>query len=201
VPALWTLVAAFLALRGGRALDRSIYLATGGLVLVLSLIETWHRMAYDDELTGLPARRALTEALDRLGGTYAVAMVDLDHFKRFNDEHGHDVGDQLLRMVGARLAEVGGGGRAYRYGGEEFAVLFPESGADAAKTVAQRIRKALAAREIHADGHTFQVTVSVGVADTDGLAPDDRTVLVHRADRALYKAKEEGRNRVVVWRQ
>ena len=67
-------------------------------------------MAYDDELTGLPARRALNEALARLRGTYTVAMVDIDHFKRFNDEHGHDVGDQILRMVGARLAGVGGGG-------------------------------------------------------------------------------------------
>ena len=85
-------------------------------------------MAYDDELTGLPARRALNEALTRLRGVYTVAMVDIDHFKRFNDEHGHDVGDQLLRMVGARVGEVRGGGRAFRYGGEEFAVLFPGSG-------------------------------------------------------------------------
>src|SRR5207253_9119178 len=102
----------------------SAYFATGGLILVLSLIETWHGMAYDDELTGLPARRALNEALARLRGVYTVAMIDIDHFKRFNDEHGHDIGDQLLRMVGARLADIGGGGRAFRYGGEEFAVLF-----------------------------------------------------------------------------
>jgi diguanylate cyclase (GGDEF)-like protein len=212
VPALWTLVAAFLALRGGRALDRSIYLATGGLVLVLSLIETWHRMAYDDELTGLPARRALTEALDRLGGTYAVAMVDLDHFKRFNDEHGHDVGDQLLRMVGARLAEVGGGGRAYRYGGEEFAVLFPGKSVEQTREHLEALRRAIEATPFTLRAPTrpatrpeppvpagsrrrIVVTVSIGVAGTDGgtVVPED---IVRQADEALYRAKQGGRNQV-----
>ena len=83
-------------------------------------------MAFRDELTGLPGRRTLEEQLLGLGPVFTIAMVDVDHFKRFNDTHGHDVGDQVLRMVGARLAEVGGGGRAFRYGGEEFSVLFPD---------------------------------------------------------------------------
>src|SRR2546425_12372063 len=96
-------------------------------MLVVSLIETSHHMAYNDPLTGLPGRRALDEALGRLGGQYAIAMVDIDHFKRFNDEHGHDVGDQLLRKIGVALEMVGGGGRAYRYGGEEVAGPFPAS--------------------------------------------------------------------------
>src|SRR2546426_9194380 len=82
-------------------------------------------MAYEDTLTGLPARRALNEALLRLGGQYSVAMIDVDHFKRINDRHGHDVGDQVLKMIAAKLAQVSGGGKAYRYGGEEFAVIFP----------------------------------------------------------------------------
>src|SRR5207237_1842303 len=142
--AVWSLVAAFLALgAGGGGLDSSAYFATGGLILVLSLIETWHGMAYDDELTGLPARRALNEALVRLHGVYTVAMVDVDHFKRFNDEHGHDVGDQLLRMVGARLGELGGGGRAFRYGGEEFAVLFPGKTLDEARTHLEAVRRTI----------------------------------------------------------
>ena len=211
--AVWTLAAAFLAFRAGRGgLDASLYLATGGLILVLSLIETWHGMAYDDELTGLPARRALNEALDRLRGTYTVAMVDIDHFKRFNDEHGHDVGDQLLRMVGARLADVGGGGRTYRYGGEEFAVLFP--GRDVAETRGhlEALCRAIAATPFTLraptrpsirpdvppparDRRRIAVTVSIGVAGTDGgvTTPDE---IVRAADEALYRAKQGGRNQV-----
>jgi diguanylate cyclase (GGDEF)-like protein len=211
--AVWTLVAAFLALSaGGGGLDSSLYLATGGLILVLSLIETWHGMAYDDELTGLPARRALNESLVRLRGTYTVAMVDIDLFKRFNDEHGHDVGDQLLRMVGTRLAHVGGGGRAFRYGGEEFAVLFPGKDVEQARGHLETLRHAIEASPFTLRGprrprrrpdappaigprRRIAVTVSIGVAGSDGAAtkPDD---VVQLADDALYRAKQGGRNQV-----
>ena len=211
--AAWTLVATFLAFSaGGGGLDSSLYLATGGLILVLSLIETWHGMAYDDELTGLPARRALNEALARLGGTYTIAMVDVDHFKRFNDEHGHDVGDQILRMVGARLAAVGGGGRAFRYGGEEFAVLFPGKTVDQAREYLELLRRtiedapftlrSIARPRIRPEPPTaggprerLAVTVSIGVAAAGAVAvrPDD---VVQAADAALYRAKQSGRNQV-----
>ena len=210
--ALWSLVAAFLAVgAGGGGLDSSVYFGTAGLVLVLSLIETWHRMAYDDELTGLPARRALNEALGRLGGAYTVAMVDIDHFKRFNDEHGHDVGDQLLRMVGARLAEIGGGGRAFRYGGEEFAVLFPGKSLDEARIHLEALRRTVEAAAFTLrglerprakpetptparGGRRIAVTVSIGAAaSTDGARPQD---IVRAADQALYRAKQAGRNQV-----
>src|SRR2546422_4854379 len=76
-------------------------------------------------LTGLPGRRALDEALVRLGGRYAIAMVDIDHFKRFNDEHGHDAGDQLLRMLATKLSQIEGGGRPLRYGGPGLPDRFP----------------------------------------------------------------------------
>jgi diguanylate cyclase (GGDEF)-like protein len=211
--AAWTLVATFLAFSaGGGGLDSSLYLATGGLILVLSLIETWHGMAYDDELTGLPARRALNEALARLGGTYTIAMVDVDHFKRFNDEHGHDVGDQILRMVGARLTDIGGGGRAFRYGGEEFAVLFYGRGVDQIRRHLETLRRTIEAAPftLRAAGRPhvrpelppaggarrrIVVTVSIGVAGTDGVSgtPDD---VVKAADAALYRAKQAGRNQV-----
>ena len=211
--AVWSVVAAFLALgTGGAGLDSSVYLATGGLILVLSLIETWHRMAYDDELTGLPARRALNEALVRLRGVYTVAMVDVDHFKRFNDEHGHDVGDQLLRMVGARLGELGGGGRAFRYGGEEFAVLFPGRTLDEARTHLEAVRRTIEGAAFTLRGphrprtrpespapagsrRRIAVTVSIGAAaaDAHGSSAD---VVVRAADEALYRAKQGGRNRV-----
>ena len=211
--AVWSVVAAFLALgTGGGGLDSSVYLATAGLILVLSLIETWHRMAYDDELTGLPARRALNEALVRLRGVYTVAMVDVDHFKRFNDEHGHDVGDQLLRMVGARLGELGGGGRAFRYGGEEFAVLFPGRTLDEARTHLEAVRRTIEGAAFTLRGphrprtrpespapggsrRRIAVTVSIGAAAADGHR-SSADVVVRAADEALYRAKQGGRNRI-----
>ena len=101
-----------------------------GLTLGLSVMETSYAMAFRDELTDLPARRALMRDLEGMGRLYAAAMVDVDHFKRFNDRYGHDVGDQVLRMVAAKLAKAPGGGRAYRYGGEEFALLYPGKSRD-----------------------------------------------------------------------
>jgi diguanylate cyclase (GGDEF)-like protein len=211
--AVWTVVATFLALSaGGGGLDSTVYLATGGLILVMSLIETWHGMAYDDELTGLSSRRALNEALARLSGTYTVAMVDVDHFKRFNDVHGHDVGDQILRMVGARLAAVGGGGRAFRYGGEEFAVLFPGKTVDQAREYLESLRRtiegapftlrSMARPRVRPEPPTaggprerLAVTVSIGVAaaGVGAVTPND---VVQAADAALYRAKQGGRNQV-----
>jgi diguanylate cyclase (GGDEF)-like protein len=211
--ALWALVGAFLAFSaGGGGLDSSVYFATAGLILVLSLIETWHGMAYDDELTGLPARRALNEALSRLHGVYTVAMVDIDHFKQFNDDHGHDVGDQLLRMIGARLGEIGGGGRAFRYGGEEFAVLFPGKEIEEARGHLEALRRRIEGSPFTLRGplrphakpeapppfpgrRRIAVTVSIGVAGVDARAASAAEV-VRAADAALYRAKEAGRNQV-----
>lgn len=102
------------------------FTSAAAAILLLAVLQESHRMAFIDELTGLPGRRALEEHLVALGPVYTIAMVDVDHFKKFNDTHGHDVGDHVLRMVGARLAEVEGGGKPYRYGGEEFSVLFPD---------------------------------------------------------------------------
>ncbi|HWA12746.1 MAG TPA: GGDEF domain-containing protein [Burkholderiales bacterium] len=104
----------------------SAFVSAAAAILLLAVLQESHRMAFIDELTGLPGRRALEERLVALGPVYTIAMVDVDHFKKFNDTHGHDVGDHVLRMVGARLAEVEGGGKPFRYGGEEFSVLFPD---------------------------------------------------------------------------
>ena len=121
----WSLAATFLGLQsGGVGPTSSGYLATGALILVSSIIENSYVLAYHDELTGLPGRRAFNEALVQLESPYAVAVVDIDHFKSFNDTHGHETGDQVLRMVAAGLARVTGGGTAYRVGGEEFSILF-----------------------------------------------------------------------------
>ena len=190
----------------------TLHLANAGLVLVVAAVESAYAMAYHDELTGLPGRRAFNEALLRAGDTYTVAVVDVDHFKKFNDTHGHDVGDQVLRMVAARLGAVAGGGRAFRYGGEEFAVLFPgkEVGESAPHLEALRSSVATAAFRKRRPGRPkkkpasprsnaavvreLSVTVSIGAAQARaGAAPD---AVVKRADEALYRAKEGGRNRV-----
>ena len=209
---LWALVAAFLGVFARAPAAASVYLATGGLVLVIALVETSHRMAYVDELTGLPGRRALNDALLSLGERYAIAMVDIDHFKRFNDEHGHDAGDQLLRMIGASLGEAEGGGRAFRYGGEEFAVLYPGRAAAEALPQCEALRRRIEATAFTLRGRDrparkpaqpraggprarLPVTVSIGVAGPE--APDtEPDEVVRAADRALYRAKRGGRNRV-----
>jgi GGDEF domain-containing protein len=114
----WAVLSVFFALAIGKiGNDSTIYFATAGLVLVVSVIETSHSMAFRDELTGIPGRRALDEALLKLTGNYSVAMLDIDFFKKFNDRYGHNVGDQVLRLVASRFSQVSGGGKPYRYGG------------------------------------------------------------------------------------
>ncbi len=211
---VWTLIAAFLALNGGNPAS-TVYLATGGLVLVISLIETSHRMAFSDELTGLPSRRALTDALMRLPELYTVAMIDIDHFKKLNDAHGHAAGDQVLRLIGSTLTRTEGGGRPFRYGGEEFAVLFPGKSTDEALPYLEDLRETIEASSFIVRGRNrpkarpekpvrssgglrrVTITVSIGVAEPEesGVDPED---VIRAADQALYRAKQDGRNRVCV---
>jgi diguanylate cyclase (GGDEF)-like protein len=211
---LWALVASFVALHGSRAgWVATNYFATAGLILVVALFETSYRMAYHDDLTGLPGRRALNEALPKLGNRYAVAMVDVDHFKQFNDRYGHDVGDQVLRMVASKLERVSGGGKAFRYGGEEFAVVFPGQSTVDAIPHLESVRKAVQAscfvlrgpdrprkkpntpRTQGGPRRAVVVTVSIGVAERDdrNAKPDQ---VIRAADKALYRAKDAGRNQV-----
>jgi diguanylate cyclase (GGDEF)-like protein len=140
----WTALAAILAVRAGAGQGMAlVYLAAGGLALAAALIESGYRLAYHDELTLLPARRAFNEALLRLDPPYAIAVVDVDHFKRFNDTFGHDTGDQVLKMVARRLAEVGGDGEPFRVGGEEFAVVFPGRTAAEASEFLEEMRQSI----------------------------------------------------------
>jgi diguanylate cyclase (GGDEF)-like protein len=122
----WSLIATWLALNAG-AIGKlgSAYFGAAALILASSIIENSYSLAYRDELTGLNSRRAFNDALLRLKPPYAVAAVDIDHFKSINDTYGHDVGDEVLRMVASKLARVGGGGEPFRVGGEEFTILFP----------------------------------------------------------------------------
>ncbi len=122
---VWATAAVFLWLRFAPLGKMSVaYVATAALILAASLIETSYVLAYHDELTGIRGRRAFNESLLSLDQQYAIAIVDIDHFKKFNDTYGHDVGDQVLCMVARRLSQVGGDGQAFRCGGEEFAIIF-----------------------------------------------------------------------------
>jgi diguanylate cyclase (GGDEF)-like protein len=172
-------------------------------------------MAFRDELTGLPGRRALNERMQRLGRNYVLAMSDVDHFKRFNDTHGHDVGDQVLRLVASKLSKVSGGGRAYRYGGEEFAVVFAGKTLDECMPHLEELREIIANYDIKlrnpdrpqddlqgrqrragSGASSVSVTVSIGVAERQAEHRTSEEVL-KSADQALYAAKGAGRNCVV----
>jgi diguanylate cyclase (GGDEF)-like protein len=194
-----------------------VFSAAAGAILVVAMLQESHRLAFNDELTGLPGRRALMEAMAGLGPRYTVAMADVDHFKSFNDTHGHDIGDQVLKLVAARLAEVEGGGRAFRYGGEEFTVLFPDLSLEDALPHLEAVRASVESYEMavrsedrpkeQEEGRKLRgaedsqepdkllsVTVSIGGAEpSEGATPAQ---VLKAADEALYRAKRGGRNRV-----
>lgn len=190
------------------------------LMIAAAVSHEAYQMAFRDELTGLPGRRALNERMQRLGRNYVIAMTDVDHFKKFNDTHGHDVGDQVLRLVASRLSKVTGGGRAYRYGGEEFALVFAGKTAEECVPHVEAVREMIANYTMHlrdqnsrpqddstgrqrrsgSAGGTVSVTISIGVAErmVDHRNPEE---VLKSADQALYSAKGAGRNCVMVYGQ
>jgi diguanylate cyclase (GGDEF)-like protein len=229
---LWALAASLLALRfGGVGRIPTAYFAAAAFILAGAVVETSYLLAYHDELTTLPSRRAFHDALLRLEPPYSIAMVDIDHFKRCNDTYGHDTGDQVLRLIASRLARVTGGGQAYRCGGEEFAILFPGKTAHEVLDHLERLRadieattlrvrgvdrrlqargpdrRNLRARGRAQTGHAIRklsratpsaelsVTASIGVATSRQEDPSAEEV-IQAADKALYRAKAAGRNRI-----
>ena len=156
-----------------------------------------------DALTGLPNRRYLEELLAtvgprrRSGDRLGALMIDLDHFKNLNDRYGHAAGDRVLHAVGARIsAAVRADDQPARYGGEEFAVLLRRADPQQAVEVAERIREQIGSMSSDELGVNERVTVSIGVAVADSHVTDP-TSLLAAADAALYRAKREGRNRVI----
>ncbi|MCK5881057.1 MAG: GGDEF domain-containing protein [Sinobacterium sp.] len=199
-------------------LTQAITLIAIAFIIVISVIWLSHDMAYRDELTALPSRRALNQLLLSLGRKYTIAMLDIDHFKKFNDTHGHDVGDEVLRMVASKIAKVSGGGKPFRYGGEEFTVVFPgktpdqvESHLDALRqaiedykmTVRTKTRKkdaknnkqskAKRGKKKTIDSGKLSVTISIGLAQREGATKTPEQV-IKASDEALYRAKKAGRN-------
>jgi diguanylate cyclase (GGDEF)-like protein len=212
---LWVLAAAALGLLGqGGAYAATLTFAAAQVVLLVGVVEDSYRLAYHDQLTELPGRRALDEALRTLEGEYTIAMIDVDHFKRFNDRHGHKAGDEALRMVASELRKIRGGGRAFRYGGEEFTILFPGATPKDSREHLEAVREAIADRKFairapdrprkkpsrprkpSRPARLISVTVSIGVAGPNARSSTPESVL-RSADRAMYRAKNAGRNRVV----
>jgi diguanylate cyclase (GGDEF)-like protein len=201
---LLSLTAAFHSVGNGPVV--SLFVAAAGAAQLTALFRDSYSMAFVDELTEVPSRRALMADAKKLGGSYCVAMADVDHFKAFNDTYGHDVGDDVLRMVAARLAGVDGG-KVYRYGGEEFTILFPRLGKAEARPHLESVREAVAAIPFRirtrnksakvVRDKSVTVTVSIGLAQREDGEDDFESVL-KKADKALYKAKKAGRNKVAL---
>ncbi len=172
----------------------------------LKLRETLEEQSIRDPLTGLLNRRYLArfwerelQKATRHQRVLGVILLDIDHFKHFNDAYGHDAGDQVLQRVSSQLrANIRGSDMVCRYGGEEMLLVLPESSLEDTRERADQLRQAIAAVEMIYDGKVLDpITVSLGVAafPLHGSTPED---LVKAADQALYQAKQEGRNRVVV---
>ena len=184
----------------------SIFLSAAGLMLIISIIEDSYSMAYLDELTGIPSRRALRENLMKLGNKYVIAMIDIDFFKKFNDKYGHDVGDDVLKLVASNLVQVTGGGKAFRYGGEEFTILFPGKSINDVIPHLENLReqvsksgytrkpsKAQSSKSKRENSSQLFVNISIGVCEKNSKYKDPNDV-IKGADKALYRAKKKGRN-------
>jgi diguanylate cyclase (GGDEF)-like protein len=168
------------------------------LLWIWFLLMESHRMAYLDDMTKLPGRRALNEQLVALSKQYAIAMVDVDHFKKFNDTYGHDMGDKVLKSVASVLKQFANPGRAFRYGGEEFTIVFRGRHLGDVESVLGLVRESIEATVVQVfdpkkkQDIDVNVTASLGVAFAAlGESPDS---VIKRADDALYQSKKKGRN-------
>ena len=189
---------------------KAVFASAITLMLAVAVIQESWSMAYIDQLTNLPGRRALEEDMQKLGGNFSIAMIDIDHFKKFNDQYGHDAGDQVLNMVAARIKEAVYGGKAFRYGGEEFTIVFPGKNIEELSGVLDGVRKSVCdstfqlrksndrrqpkSRKKQSDKNV-KVTVSIGVANRNERLSSTHEV-IKAADKALYRAKKKGRNRL-----
>lgn len=192
------------------------FFSCAGLLLIVNQIHSLLDLVYRDELTQIENRRALLQTARGLGQQYALAMVDIDHFKKINDTHGHELGDQVLKVVAAKLRQVGGGGKAFRYGGEEFCILFKGKHADEVAPKLEALRKAIAEYDmqlrdkqsrpkrqkegIARRGATrrkgnMRITVSMGLVEAASKGFQDA---IQAADAAMYQAKRGGRNQLRV---
>jgi diguanylate cyclase (GGDEF)-like protein len=206
---------ALLAIAGAAhsSLVSALLFCAATMLILFDIISNSHDMAYRDELTALPSRRALNQVLLSLGRKYTIAMLDIDHFKKFNDTHGHDIGDEVLRMVAAKISAISGGGKPFRYGGEEFTIVFAGKTPDQSEAHLNALRQtiehySMVVREkrkkndkegkskrgkAKTQQKTLSVTISIGLAarTKNQRKPEE---VIKAADLALYRAKRNGRN-------
>ncbi|MBN2965039.1 GGDEF domain-containing protein [Sulfurospirillum sp. T05] len=200
----WALVVGGLPALGASSLP-ALYLGGASLIFLVALSNDAYRMAFIDTLTGIPSRRAMEEYFERLSPPFTIAMTDIDHFKNFNDTYGHDVGDDVLRKVATTLKGVKGGGKAFRYGGEEFALVFAGKQVKECKLYLEEVREAIANQGFQIRGNdrapkkspaksgtTVSLTISIGACDHSW--GKDIPAIVKKADTLLYQAKKAGRN-------
>jgi two-component system cell cycle response regulator len=162
-------------------------------------------MSTMDELTGLYNRRYFTEALEReiarakrYGTSLVMCMMDLDYFKRVNDAYGHTAGDMVLAEIGKILKDyIRKSDLACRYGGEEFAVILPDTDVKKAKAVCERFRKIVAGHPFKHNLSQFNITISMGITSYNSFMDQSPIEILELADKALYQAKEAGRNQLV----
>jgi GGDEF domain-containing protein len=194
----------------------STMFSLAALLLLVYLLSASYELAFKDRLTNIPGRLALENDLRHLGRKYTIAMLDIDHFKSFNDSYGHDTGDEVLKLVASKMKGISGRARIYRYGGEEFTVLFKGKTAEQAEEHLELLRRSIEDYEMvlrNQDARpkddkmgskkrkrklpgneTVHITISIGVADSLELRSVEQ--VMKAADNALYKAKNNGRNQV-----
>lgn len=192
----------------------AIYYSAVFLIFIVALFQTSYSLAFHDTLTGVLSRRALEQEMLRLGNKYAIAMVDIDHFKKVNDKYGHRVGDEVLKMVATMIERNITGGKVFRYGGEEFIVIFSRKNADDIFDLMDQVRSLIEKRPFvirslsrpkkkpktnifrECGTERLKITVSIGIADKNERLYSAGKV-IEAADKALYRAKSNGRNCVV----
>jgi len=210
----WTLLSSFFALALGDIGSMStVFFATAGLVLVISVIETSFNFAFYDDLTGLPARRAFNETLSKIGRHFTVAMIEIDSFKKINDRFGLLVGDQVLCMVATKLEKVTGGGLSYRYSGQKFAVVFPVKFVDDTIPHLESLRKGVEIysfilrgpkrpREKPENPEKYRgpqkrvsLTIAIGAVERIDASVKPKHV-IKSAEQALLNAQSKGGNQI-----
>ncbi len=191
----------------------TVMILAGGISLFVGAISSMLSMLYSDELTGLLNRKALNREMETLKPGDILVMADIDRFKSLNDTHGHDTGDEVLKLVAALMVDVGERGKVYRYGGEEFSFVFRQRDPDRVMETLHKVRKKIAAYQIAirnrrqrprnnksgasyrknaSPGKVIKTSVSMGAV---ALHDDERPVdALKRADAELYRAKKSGRN-------
>jgi diguanylate cyclase (GGDEF)-like protein len=191
-----------------------LFASLASILCLFSAILSSRKMAFNDELTGIPGRRSMVQYAEELGPKYALVMIDIDFFKKFNDKYGHESGDDVIKLVASKIAKTGNRAKAFRYGGEEFTLVFDGKSIDEVRETIEDLRvkiesypmairthkrakksavEARNRRQAPVKKEIVRITCSFGLAESVAGSKEFKAAL-KRADMALYKAKKGGRN-------